>query len=87
MFAAFLASKLGNLVGIARTERCRAARVRREGQAVVAVCRAARGVRLPMSEDEELQRALQARLPPIARVPREAATLHAVNFTTTPLRR
>ena len=30
--------------------------------------------RFPMSEDEELQRALQARLPPIACVPREAAT-------------
>ena len=51
----------------------------------VAVCRAARGV-IPMSEDEELQRALQARLPPFARVPREAATLRTVNFTTTPLR-
>ena len=57
--------------------------MRRERQAVVAVCRAARGVRLPMSEDEELQRALQARLPPIARVPREAADA----CTTTPLHR
>tara|TARA_B100000787_G_scaffold146559_1_gene117183 strand:+ start:197 stop:307 length:111 start_codon:yes stop_codon:yes gene_type:complete len=36
-----------------------------------------------MSEDEELQRALQVRLPPIARVPREAADA----CTTTPLHR
>ena len=49
----------------------------------VALCRGTRSVGLPMSEDEELQRALQVRLPPIARVPREAADA----CTTTPLHR